>query len=180
MEVLRQSVLHVEARFKSNSDGIIVRTDLVLRFLYFSRLVGWIFDSQPTGSLAKHTSETILRMVAIRLFRRLIHVFRIRWATPRRDCYTRFTLRWNVPGTTSTPSVGPAGRGSEPADSLKERIKVERGLQQDDTTALAVQIKPVGSTLVRSQEDWRLRPLAPQLAIFENGPLVDALDPAHG
>lgn len=35
MEVLQQPVLHVEARVKSNREGIIVRTDLVLCFLYF-------------------------------------------------------------------------------------------------------------------------------------------------
>jgi hypothetical protein len=62
-----------------------------LRFLFE---VIQIFDSQPTGSLAKHVSEGILRMlldnlslriVAIRLFCRLYLVSRIRWAGGRRQ-----------------------------------------------------------------------------------------------
>jgi hypothetical protein len=38
-------------------------------------------------------------------------------------------------------------------DDLKERTEVQRGFQQSHTAALAVQIKSVRSTLVRSQED---------------------------
>ncbi|GIK02086.1 hypothetical protein Aspvir_006129 [Aspergillus viridinutans] len=49
MEVLQQPVLHVEARVKSNSDGIIVRTDLVLRFL--NEITQWLIDNFVVLSL---------------------------------------------------------------------------------------------------------------------------------
>jgi hypothetical protein len=55
MEVLQQPVLHVEARVKSNSDGIIVRTDLVLHSLYFSATCRGSKQSVITDQGSDHT-----------------------------------------------------------------------------------------------------------------------------
>ncbi|KAG2016829.1 hypothetical protein GB937_006031 [Aspergillus fischeri] len=114
--------------------------------------------------------KLILRIVAIRLFPTLDRVSRIRRAVCRRQQRFRadgpfLEERPRLLWVSLAEAVNPPGR-------LKDRCKDERGFQQDDATALTVQVETVGSTPVRSQEDWRLRPLAPQLAIFENGPLV--------
>lgn len=48
----------------------------------------------------------------------------------------------------------PLSEAEYPPGSLNDRCKNERGLQQDDTAALTVQVETVGSTTVRSQKDW--------------------------
>jgi hypothetical protein len=48
MEVLQQPVLHVEARVKSNRDGIIVRTDLIR-----DEITQWLIDNFVVLSLGQ-------------------------------------------------------------------------------------------------------------------------------
>jgi hypothetical protein len=54
MEGLQQPVLHVEARVKSSSDGIIVRTDLVLRFCTSQQLAKILSQGNHRSGMRSH------------------------------------------------------------------------------------------------------------------------------